>query len=361
MSTELELINNLANKFLPIFVLHKKEKYLPLSFPTYVQGCKLVDLKKSTIIKDYPGLNVKDLKNRELDVRLDSFKPTKDIRLELVDMEGESMFGTPLDSDQKVDIYVMYNNIVFNGEDFIDLVYIIIYGFNEAPKSIFTPAKENHVWDLEFVTVRVKKSNETFVQMFFSAHGAGGWYKKEKNGVRFEEERPVVFIAKGSHSNWPTGGKHLRMLGFGNDYCADDEEPIENQRIFKPSVVVLTNYLQTNFPTKNYEYMSFVGSVSQNVSAPMPVYEPRQFDSLSYKGYKALELSGKFLQNSVSFDIKQILIIASIVLTLAILIIDYFVLKDNFTWKHGGVQFLIFILAVSMGFLTGYNRLFQFK
>lgn len=342
----------LAELWKPVFVLHEYEKYLPLSFPTYIRGCSLIDVKTSEKLVEYPNLTPEKLIDPSINSRLTQFTPTKDIALNLEDFKGESFFGTPI--DQSVPIYVFINNIDFENVKYVDIVYCVMFGYNEAPKSIFTFNSENHVFDLEWVTVRVKLSDKSFNSAFFSAHGGGGWYNETQ--VSFKDGHPVAFLAIGSHSMWPSGGTHIRMLGFGNDVCTS--KPEAEWRIPKTNIVLLTDYKQKPFPTPGYEYMAFVGSLSQDVSSPIVSYDDRKLDSISYKPYKALELSGKFLESKVDFDIKNRLITIFTLLLLLILTIQFFALRDNLTWKSTGEQFVIFILTALLGFIGGYSRLF---
>lgn len=350
MSDLLELVN----KFKPVFVLHEEEKFLPLSFPTYVKGCSLIESTSGNKIVEYPNLKAEDLINPLIDERLGVFTPTKEIALNLEDMTGESYFGSPLETT--VPSYVFTNNINFDGEQYIDIIYNIMYGFNEAPTSIFSSEEENHIYDLEFVTIRIKASDNTFNSAYFSAHGGGGWYKE--SDVEFNSDGHLVaFVAKGSHSNWPTGGIHIRLFGFGNDVCSSAS--VEERIIFNPSVVLLSSYIEVPFLTPGYEYMAYPGSMSQDVKSNMVTYDiSGKLDSLSYKPYKALDLSGPFLSSKVDFDIKKVLISVISVLFFMVLVIQFFVMKKSFTFKSFSIQFLIFILTIGIGFVSSYSRFF---
>lgn len=344
----------LANLWKPFFVLHEDEKYFPLSFQTYVKGCSLIDLKTSKKLVEYPNLTIKDLTDPSIDPRLAEFKPIKDISLNLEDTNGESYFGTP---NATIPLYLFTNNIVFNGNEFIDLMYCVMFGYNEAPKSIFTGDSENHIYDLEWVTVRINLSNNSFDSAYFSAHGGGGWY--DKSTVTFKDGHPVSFVSIGSHAMWPTGGKHIRMLGFGNDMCSS--KPETEWLTFNTTVVLLTSYKQNPFPPPGYEYMAFVGFLSQDVPSNSITYDDKKLNSLAYKPYKALEISGAFLQSKVNFDIKKVITIMIILLFIIIFTIQFFVMRNDFSKKNVMIQFLIFILTVLLGLLTGYLRLFLYK
>ena len=121
-------INEIIEKFKPVFVLHEDEKYLPLSFETYVKGCELVNKNTGEKLVEYPNLTPEKLTDPTIEPTLNVFKPNENISLVLVDMKGESKYGTPLYS--VVDIYVYVNNVEFNGVKYIDIIYNIFYSSN---------------------------------------------------------------------------------------------------------------------------------------------------------------------------------------------------------------------------------------
>lgn len=326
-------------KFKPIFVLHEDEEYLPLSFPTYVKACNLVDVKNNKKLVEYPSLTAEKLVDSTIDPRLTLFQRTKDISLQLVDESVRK--GTPLDKD--VDIYVFVNEIEFDNIPYIDVVYNILYGYNGF-KNMYTT--DVHNFDSEFATVRIKKDDLSFNCMFFSAHGDGQWYKKED--VYFKDERPVAFIANGSHSIWPTQGKQIRFLGFGDDYTT--LKPEKDWRIFDPKLVSLTSFLQNPFPSVNYSYMAFVGSVDMENAAMMPSYDNRVVDSINYTPRRAAETSGIIIQSKVDFNIKNFLYVVILILT----ILDICLFKYR---VHVYVIFIQLLLAFIIGFIFAYIRL----
>jgi hypothetical protein len=329
-------IIDIVEKFKPIFVLHEDEKYLPLSFETYVKGCELVNKITGEKLVEYPNLTVQQLTDPSIEPSLNTFKPNKNISLVLIDMKGESKFGTPLNT--KVDIYVFINNVELNGIRYVDIIYNVLYGYNGI---MF----DNHIFDSEFVTVRILEDELMFNNMFFSQHGGGSW----TSDVDFLDGRPIVFVAKGSHSNWSTKGKHIRYLGFGNDYCTEIKEQ-ESWSLFDPNVVILTSEFQQPFPALNFEYMSFVGSLSQDFSSNITCYDARKIDSLSYKRDLGSETSEISMQSKVKFNIEQMLTIILILLS------SFFLLCLNV--KELDIEELKFFLSFVIGFVSAYYRLF---
>ena len=332
-------INEIIEKFKPVFVLHEDEKYLPLSFETYVKGCELVNKNTGEKLVEYPNLTVHNLTDPAIEPTLNVFKPNRDISLILVDTKGESKFGTPLYST--VNIYVFVNNAELNGVKYIDIIYNVFYGYNGI---LF----DNHIFDSEFVTVRVMEDELIFNNMFFSQHGGGFWTKN----IEWMDGKPVVFIAKGSHSNWPTKGKHVRYLGFGNDYCTSITDS-EKWPVFNPNLVLLSSEFQQPFPTLNQEFMSFVGSLSQDFGSNITCYDMRKIDSLSYKNDLGSETSEVAMQTKVKFDIKLVLI--TIVYLISLTIVAMFL-----CFKKGDLDIEICgaILSFIVGFVFAYSRLF---
>ena len=207
---------------------------------------------------------------------------------------------------------------------------------------------DNHVFDSEFVTVRVMEDDLIFDSMFFSQHGGGVWTKD----VQYMNGKPVVFIAKGSHSNWPTKGKHVRYLGFGNDHCTSITDP-EKWPVFNPNLVLLSSEFQYPFPTMNYEFMSFVGSLSQDFGSNITCYDMRKICSLSYKNDLGSENSEVLMQTKVKFDIK--LVLMSIVYIISLVIVILFLCFKN---GHVDVDICRSILIFIVGFVFAYMRLF---
>jgi hypothetical protein len=334
---------DIAEKFKPIFIIHEDEKYLPLSFTTYVKGCDLIDVKNNIKIVEYPSLTIEKLVDPNIDPRLTSFQPTKDISLNLVDESVK--YGTSLDKD--VDIYVFINEIIFDGITYIDIVYNILYGYNGF-KNIY--AKDFHNFDSEFVTVRIKKDSDSLTNMFFSAHGDGQWHNEKD--IIFKDNRPICFIAIGSHSNWPTQGKQVRLLGFGNDFTTSKKET--EWRIFDPKLVFLTSFLQNPFPLSNYSYMSFIGTVDMNNRASMPCYDNRVVNSLNYPPCRGSETSCLFIQSKVKFDVKGIL--CAIICVFLLIISTLSEYKCNVY-----IESVQLLLSFGIGFLFAYARLFPSK
>ncbi|KAJ3162382.1 hypothetical protein HDU86_004862 [Geranomyces michiganensis] len=96
----------------------------------------------------------------------------------------------------------------------IDVFYMLYYAFNHGPK-VLGRVYGNHVGDWEYVSVRFSSSGEPLA-MYFSEHDTGTalqWSAVQKTG-----DRPIVYVARGSHANYPNNGndgKHPYKLPFG--------------------------------------------------------------------------------------------------------------------------------------------------
>jgi len=147
-----------------------------------------------------------------------------------------------LEGCTEVPLYV----VVLESEEYWDITYNIFYEYNGAtadicciPLQTTAPSAGFHEADQEHVTMRIKKETQELVACFMSSHREleGEWRYRGK----MEEElgpggavHPKVYVALNSHSNYPSPGTKLRLLGFGNDYC--DVTP--SSLIWRPKVML---------------------------------------------------------------------------------------------------------------------------
>ncbi|KAJ3157658.1 hypothetical protein HDU89_000034 [Geranomyces variabilis] len=96
----------------------------------------------------------------------------------------------------------------------IDVFYMFFYAFNHGPK-VLGRVYGNHVGDWEYVNIRFSSAGQPLA-MYFSEHDGGTplqWSAVQKTG-----DRPNVYVAVGSHANYPNNGnngKHPYKLPFG--------------------------------------------------------------------------------------------------------------------------------------------------
>lgn len=81
-------------------------------------------------------------------------------------------------------------------------------GFNDSFASF------NHQGDWEHVTVHVE--NRRIVGVFFASH-EDGQFVGATSGLRFVANRPLVYMAKGSHASYPTTGTWMAGIDVTSD------------------------------------------------------------------------------------------------------------------------------------------------
>ncbi|POS85851.1 hypothetical protein EPUL_001541, partial [Erysiphe pulchra] len=85
----------------------------------------------------------------------------------------------------------------------VDAFYLYFYSFNDGPRGLGHQVG-NHVGDWEHNMIRF--TNGTPTAIWYSQHGFGAAYTFDV--VQKIGNRPAVFSARGSHSNWPEAKAH---------------------------------------------------------------------------------------------------------------------------------------------------------
>ena len=174
----------LAAKFKPILYLHQDEKYKPQEIQVVLDTAKLY--KGNDLVLGAPS---------PLTPEFLSDKTESDYKL---DLDGDTFFPGPEDNPYKNTTYAH----ITQDQGQIVLQYWFFYYYNDW---IGGP---DHEGDWEFVqsifpqgkTVpEIIDQNLNPDQVVYSAHFGG--YKTNWNTVEKENNRPVVYVAKGSHAN----------------------------------------------------------------------------------------------------------------------------------------------------------------
>ena len=137
-----------------------------------------------------------------------------------------------LPNQYSVNIVPIYGRVEYYNY-YIDIIYIFNYYYNNSYKCCGIYVGGEHQADIEHIRVRVKndnnincqysiKNNEYKIQsIYFSAHTTeqGRWvkYKNIEWYNNIPNGQPIVYIAKGSHANYPSPGTWYRIFGFAND------------------------------------------------------------------------------------------------------------------------------------------------
>ena len=148
------------------------------------------------------------------------------------------------------DSIVYYNkeDYEYKGETYKSISYLINYIYNSAIGcgNCFYPQKESlgfHNIDRERVKVLFDNDNKPrFV--YFSAHGIEDkWYPYEEC-EKTENNELIIYVALGSHANYPYSGTWFRIFGFANDKCSS-----KGKRVV-PKLQKLATYNHNPGPTR---------------------------------------------------------------------------------------------------------------
>jgi hypothetical protein len=96
-------------------------------------------------------------------------------------------------------------------------------GWRFCPSSSFLGYHPN---DIEYVSIYEHNGAPAFV--YFSAHNAiqGTWVPFEECETTDDGKTLIIYVARGSHANYPHKGIYWRAFGFANDVCSD-RGPVE--------------------------------------------------------------------------------------------------------------------------------------
>lgn len=135
----------------------------------------------------------------------------------LVNLESYA-FGKADVRDNSVTGVVRYTNTT------TDLHYFAFYlqdGGTSVLNTRFTVG--DHAYDIEHLVVQIDNASRGVIAVIYQPHGT-----KEHFAIRDKDDieailskglRPVVFVARGKHANYPTPGTIWRYFGMANDYC----------------------------------------------------------------------------------------------------------------------------------------------
>jgi len=156
-------------------------------------------------------------------------------------------------------IPVYYNideeEYIYNDKLYKSITYLIYYKENYAI-GLFGIFKKNkslgyHYKDIERIKILYDPENNKEAYVYFSAHNSEGkWIKWEDCNTVFGSL--LVYVAKYSHANYHKPGIKLRIFGFANDLCSNNDKTI----IKHPSLI-RDNTIKYN-PDKVSKYSSFI-------------------------------------------------------------------------------------------------------
>lgn len=152
-------------------------------------------------------------------------------------------------------------NYTFHGKEYHSISYELYYGYNGAiglgnccwPEKAFLGW---HDFDIERIKVLMDKKTYQPKFVYFSAHRSEGKWVPYDECEFTENKELIIYVARGSHANYPHGGTWWRIFGVANDKCSKrgkhivptlkhrsirfSPENVEPDSPFKKRIVLLT-------------------------------------------------------------------------------------------------------------------------
>lgn len=200
--------SNIINKYRPILYLHSEEKYYPCNIEKYLENCAL-------FYKNNPVLNIGEVNEKTL-VRntLKNGKPVENVKY--WNLRTKFKNKNPNFEINNIPIYAKGKIIIENNIPFYEITYIFFYAYN-GPYRIFNLKFDNHFADFEHITTRVNTDGE-LNSIYYARHGYyWGEWKNAPEIERTEDGRPIIYVAKSSHANYPKPGTYFRIFFLAND------------------------------------------------------------------------------------------------------------------------------------------------
>jgi len=100
-----------------------------------------------------------------------------------------------------------------------ELVYTFCYAYNAPYRVLALMWLGAHDGDWEHITVRVNKRTDAISHIYYGAHGWRDGVWRAAGQFETDQQRPVVYVARGSHACYPHAGRWLRIWCGANDHC----------------------------------------------------------------------------------------------------------------------------------------------
>jgi hypothetical protein len=197
------------NRHRPVYWLHGEETAFPMSLREYVEYCRALDPDGKPYTTDrLTPARVHALVEDEL-----GGAAPRGATLSVLPEFAPIHRGRP--DVARVPIYV--NHYESGGKHYVN--YITCYSYNR-PFRVMRFFKIGEHWcDIEHQTLELDADLRP-VRMYYAAHGGenGAWV--DWDDVEKEGDRPVVYVAKGSHASYSKPGYWFRLYGAANDQTA---------------------------------------------------------------------------------------------------------------------------------------------
>lgn len=241
---------NLLEKYCPIFHFHPQEPYMPYNIDTFISECQLrttagLLLSASPLPQDLMSNNTT---TSYLEAMRD-FKNTKNPN-----------DGKP----PSYPLYVRTNECVLNGIAYIRLMYMIFYAVNDKYTLVNDTINLGgfHYGDWEFVSIFINKDTQLPEKVYLSEHSWDLGQLLNYADLQKVGDQIQVWVAKGSHANYPSSGLWTRIFGFPNDHCADGKIP------WAPDA---SSFIEMD---ETLPWVKYLGRIGSTTSPGSPYYKP---------------------------------------------------------------------------------------
>ena len=252
----------LLHKFSPVLYLHPNELTSPISLDDYIYNCELCVGGKKKKIQKTP-FNKPEIIRKDKNVLIEKNKiklPLK-TNYDIIPDKYLNYCGKyDIPNRTNIDLVPIYG-LVQQYQNYIDLIYIFNYYYNNPYKFLGIYVGGEHQADLEHIRIRIINdqhydiNNYRVQTIYYSAHSTGQgrweklqnieWYNDINNG------HPIIYVAKGSHANYPNPGTWYRIFGFANDKTSK-----KDAIIWKPDTIINLN--------NRDDLMSYHGDMGNN-------------------------------------------------------------------------------------------------
>lgn len=234
------MFEDLVNKYKPILYLHSKEEAYPSSIEFIMENStinkKTGEILEQVVSNDIIYDKYKDNSGSDTEIVLKN----EDLRYGERDLSKDPIYSYVLEKDSEIHIF-----------------YVFLYPYNSSKNIAGIRKVGAHFGDLEHMTVVLDKTTKNIKEIFYSAHGneEGRWVKKED--APFEGDRPIGYIAMGSHATYPKTGVVFRYYGFANDL-------VEKGIKWDPQVIQVYNNANDKFDKSKMGWIYYGGRIGKD-------------------------------------------------------------------------------------------------
>jgi hypothetical protein len=234
MEIDLAWLKAVVARHLPDFHLHPDDAYLPCSAEFFMTNSELRARAPDGAVT---VLAPRGALAGPLLLESQAAHPSHRLWMEL---HPSARPGQPLEEVNDVPVYAVAKGIIKKGDpcalEALEITYITVFAYNGdypvVPGLIHTGA---HDGDVEHLTARVHPETGDLLAMWYNAHRSrdGQWVPAAAVPRCPATGRPLAYIAKHGHGNYPAPGTILRHFFLGNDRCS------ANGPVWRPRRVVL--------------------------------------------------------------------------------------------------------------------------